>query len=367
MPVYVRDAGTWKQFPTTPANTRLLWVRAPPVGEWKAASALFVRDADVWKQEPEYVGLPVAPTNFRVTSVSTDYGGVTFEWDYTGLVAPAEFRIYIYDYGSSSANTPMMEMYVEDPGARSFRYNCGPSQYVSATLAAVSITGSTIFFGGAATNPGKGVAPKWKTGASSYVVNDVPIYGWGPTFEHIPALSFASSQFDASHTGQHSRDNNTGTQWISVGHGTSGTVNDWEGCAYKMPYTSHCLYVGLRVIQGNGPCYVSHGVFHNGTWKGSINHAMAVPPVFSFLDHNYISYYNVAMDQYLYEGGYVTDGGSSPSGNLVAVTLGTNVTTHPSIGMGYFASIKEVRMLLQNWVVTSYGPRTVAAVPSGAW
>lgn len=373
MPVHVRDAGTWQQFPTVPTDTRHLWVRDG--GEWKAVQMLYVRDAGIWKKETEYLGIPAAPTNFRVTSATNDYNGITFEWDYNGEVEPHHFEVYIYDYGPNPADPPDLEIWGDDGGSRMFRYNSGQSRYVSANLAAVGISeaepalGAMRFFGGGTTDPGEGVAPRWKTGAAAYTIYDVPIYGWGPTFEHIPVLAYQSSQYTASNTGQQSRDNNTGTQWISVGHSTSGTANDWEGCAYRMPYTSHCLYVGMRVIQGNGPCYLSHGVYHNGSWKGSINHSMNVPPVLGggLMDHNYLGYYTVAMDQYLYEGGYATDGGSSPSGNLVMVTLGPNVTTHPSIGMGYFASIKEVRMLLQNWVVTGYGPRSVAAVPSGTW
>ena len=107
-------------------------------------------------------------------------------------------------------------------------------------------------------------------------------------------------------------------------------------------------------------------VYYCNAWQGSVNQSMASPPVHPYMVHPNLSYYSVSADQYLYEGDYVCDEGANPSGNLVAITLGPNLKTTPFF-FGYYADIVEVRLLLQNWVVTGYGPRTVAAVPSAAW
>lgn len=370
MPVYIRDADTWKQFPTTPAGTRAIRVR--DVATWKTPIRVHVKWNDIWQTEGQYTFKPAAPTNFRATSGSTDYTGIDLAWDYAGIVTPKRWVLGIYDYGSNSASTPTYsETFLSDPAQRTYRLNLASNTYVSLVLAAESTTGDRTFFGGSTTTPVASAGLKRHVGAASYTVYDVPVYGWADTWEWTPPFVFESSRYADANSGDKAVDNNMPSAWISSAHAQTGTVNDWEAVWVRMPYWAHHKYVGLRVIQEEAgsslpSCYLTHGVYYSNAWQGSVNQPISSPPCHPWLVHPNISYYSVSNDQYVYEGDFVTDGGSNPSGNLVSVMLGPNLKTSAFV-FGYYCAIHEIRLLLQNYRVVSYGPRTVAAVPSGTW
>ena len=107
--------------------TKALWVRDG--GTWKMVATLWWRDSGAWTHDPNYLIPTSPPTNFRVTSTSTDYNGVSLAWDWSGGPAVRNFIVKIYDYGGNPASVPDTNEVTLDPTARTYRvrWRAGPT------------------------------------------------------------------------------------------------------------------------------------------------------------------------------------------------------------------------------------------------
>lgn len=359
MPIHVRDAATWKQFPTTPPGTRLLWFRDQ--GVWKAPSYVWVRDAGVWKQEAEYVGKSTPATNLRITSASNDFSGISVAWDApTSGAPPSRYQVVLEDSGGGWLQSP----FVSAP-TTTYRFgSVNQSTQYQVYVGVEETPGGAMLWTGPA---------KWYVGRAAYDIQDVPIYGWGQDWEWTPnAITWDPGNSEPSHPPTKAIDNSwdaaTQSFWLSRANPYgSGQPRSYEGFEVQAPYWAKHRLTGVHLWTPN-PITLWWSAWRGG-WQGSI----AGPTTdYGPLNHPWVSTSFSAVSEWNTQGSvaWVTDGSEGGGGvvvTAVSIMVGANLVYNSWGYSGFRGGIVEVRLCLQNWYVTGYGWRTVPQDNSRSW
>jgi hypothetical protein len=218
-----------------------------------------------------------------------------------------------------------------------------------------------------ATYPGGGrpdtafIGPlNWAIGADAYTVNDVPVYGWGGEFEYLPPYYYT---YSSAANGDNSTwgfgkaiDNNFSSYWNSdIVSEANGDANQGEGWMVQPPAGNY-LFNGIRLWNFN-PTTCWLGVSLNGNWQGGLTPYVGkyagwrIPYVAGVGPQNNFDVRSPTQ--------YNTNG---------VTTFIAGLMQNPGYdGYNWRITLVELRLLLQQWVQTGWGPRTVPAVNSAAY
>jgi hypothetical protein len=197
-------------------------------------------------------------------------------------------------------------------------------------------------------------------GQDSYVVNDVPVYGWGSEAEYVPAnysVSSAANNDFGSWGGQKLVDGNFGSYWNSTVVTEPLDASQGEGFRLWVP-GGNLLLNGVRLWNLN-PHTVWYGVSLDGgsTWQGG---NAPYSGKYGFLVHGY----NAGVAG-VYRPGDIRSGQYQTNGLNAIVDCLLQVPA--SDGWDLRIATIEARLLMQPWVQTGWGPRTVPAIASGSY
>jgi hypothetical protein len=197
----------------------------------------------------------------------------------------------------------------------------------------------------------------WAIGADSYVVYDQPVYGWGGEQEVMPSnysVSSAANNDFGSWGGQKMVDGNFSSYWNSDVVNPSLDSNQGEGWRIWVPGGNYLLN-GVRLWN-----WASHTVWYGVSLNGGSNWQGGSVPYtgkYGFLVHGYNTGASGINSGDVRSGQYQTNG--------LPVVVDCLLQVPGYDGWNYRIGTIEVRLLMQQWVQTGWGPRTVAAVNSG--
>jgi hypothetical protein len=345
MGLQARVAGAWRVVPTD--NSRLLYLRVG--GVWKPILDFWSRDQSAWHHDPSYSPQMPTPTNFRNNGTpTTTHDRVQVAWDYSGLLPPDNFWVLIMDQNGNGLR------WDQAPG--------GANRTWTATGLATNTYYQLAVMARYAGRPDTPLTPNmhWYTGYASYVVNDVPVYGWGGEFEAMPSTYSQSSAAVGDYNTwgfQKAIDGNFSTYWNS--DVVDPNVDSYQGEGFRLwvPGGNYLLN-GVR-LWNLGAHTVWYGVSLNGgsNWQGGSTPYFGK---YGFLVHGYnVGVANVGSPGDVRSGQYQTNGQNAVVDCLLQVPAYD--------GYNWRIGVIEVRLLLQQWVQTGWGPRTVPEAASGNW
>ena len=347
MPIYVRISGAWRQFPTTPVGTRLLYFRYG--GQWRPIMDLWIRDGGAWHKEPQYSAVMQAPTNLRMNPADTaEHDSIPVAWTQAGNLMPGDYVVRLTDQYGNTLLAPRVS-----GTARSYTFsNLTQNKAYMVYLIARYPGGE-----GTKSRPDISIGPlKWKLGQDPQPYQ-TPVYGWDNDWAWNPGTYDYAGSWDVDHPPIRAVDGNMGTQWLSQPDAATGGYQG-DGFRFRMPASHHRL-IGCTVYVARGTHTVWYGVYQGGSWKGG--NQVYVGKYTPFV-HPYLVGQGPTTLVDIRSGGYVTDATGDGSVDLLfqapAVYSGWT-------GLRYGAW--EIRLILQDWVVTSYVTNYTAAIASGPW
>jgi hypothetical protein len=318
----------------------------------------------IWHKVADYSAPGMtAPTNLRMyPDAPSNYGAhSSFQvaWDWTlptnGLNV-GDFQVVLTD--SAGNWYPGYPVSVA-AGSRTYNFtglnqNTQYQAYVKARYAS----------GGRADSAWAGPL-RWKTGADSYVVYDIPVYDWRNEFEYTPPYyyTYTSAALGDGSTWGFGKaiDGNFSSYWNSDVVTEPLGSTQGEGWMVQAPSVdgngNSYLFTGIRAWTIN-PHTWWIGIYYNNAWQGGN----------TVYNGKYTSFrvpYAVGVDQgaagtnpTIRPGNYQTNSGIFVAGLMQVPGYD---------GYNWRMEMIELRLLLMQWTLVAYNPRTVAAVNSGPW
>lgn len=349
MTLSVRDGGVWR----TVATNRLQYVRAG--GTWKPILDIWVRAGGAWVKDAYTAPALALPTNLRMNPASaTNHATIPVIWDFTtpaGGLPPTGFQVVLTDEAGA-----WLQNVTVDGSLRVYTFgSIAPNKRYRVYVRSVYTNDGRL--------PSAFVGPlNWFLGQDSYVVNDTPVYDWGPDVDGSRiywapgpsgALITASSEA-IGFPSYYAVDDNNSSRWKTALAPESGGLQG-EGIRFRFPGGHYLMRYVLVLAPYPVTAWV--GVFRNGSWQGSLN---VYSGKYGAFQHNYVAGFGPQATFLLNIGDWITDAFSD---QMIDVLL-QNPTDE---GGGPTLSAWEIQPVLLPWIQTGWAARTVPAVNSATY